>query len=476
VSAAAGRREPVWRAHATALLIALLGVAMMLAASAARAAEPIVRVEVLARQPILVGQQVGIDVTVLVPNFFMSAPDFPLFQVPGAIVTMPDARAQNSTETIGGVTYAGIRKTYVFTAEQDGDFDFPAATIRFTYAGEDGTPRQGSVTLPPTHIRAGAGGVPGVPGRSATAGQPHALLPVGRLSVTQTLSPAPDKGTVRLHAGDALVRTVTVFAPQAQAMMIRPLHATAPRGVRMFSADARLSDRSGRGDGAGGPGGERVETFTYVFEREGSYTLPPLRADWLDPATGKPARSEAPGIRVVVDVAGPSGALAPERALLASLPDVMSWTAIWWTAGTLALALAGALAWLRLGPVLRRLRQRAASRGTREREAQARMAALLAACAAGDPAAAYDALCAWTRAAYGVAPAFLAHRVGDASLADAIAALERQLFSAAAPGAPWEGRLLAEAVRRHASVERKEGHHRAAEELPPLNPPMRRHT
>ncbi|WP_244222643.1 BatD family protein [Cupriavidus lacunae] len=212
-----------WRRHLAPLVV--LMAALLLPLLARAAAGPIVRVEVGAKQPVLVGQQVSIEVTILAPNFFLSAPAFPVLQVPGAIVTMPDERALNSTETIDGVAYAGIRKTYAFTAEQDGDFRLPQATIRFTYAGDDGAPREGRVTLPATPIRAGAGGTV-TPG--GTVGRP--LLPVARLTVTQALDHAADDGAVRLHVGDALVRTVTTFAPQTQAMMIHPPHAAGPRG------------------------------------------------------------------------------------------------------------------------------------------------------------------------------------------------------------------------------------------------------
>jgi len=54
------------------------------------AASPSVRVSLASKQPILVGQQVHLLVTILTPNYFTSAPPFPPQAVPGANVTMPD--------------------------------------------------------------------------------------------------------------------------------------------------------------------------------------------------------------------------------------------------------------------------------------------------------------------------------------------------------------------------------------------------
>ncbi|GLC92096.1 hypothetical protein Tamer19_15040 [Cupriavidus sp. TA19] len=450
----------------------LLLCALLLPWLAHAAAEPRVRVEVGARQPVLVGQQVAIDVTILAPNFFMSAPAFPVLQVPGAVITMPDERAQNSTETIDGITYAGIRKRYAFTAEQDGDFELPAATVRFTYAGEDGAPRQGSVTFPATRIRAGAGGAIGTAGQGAGAARP--LLPVARLTVTQALDPAARDGAVYLHAGDALVRTVTTFAPQTQAMMIRPPHVPALRGVRLFSADPRLSDHAGGAGDATGPGGTRVDTFTYVFERSGTYTLPPVTVDWFDAATRQPAHSEVPAIRVVVAAARGGGALAPGGPSAGALPGEggMPWRMLGWAGVVLLGMLAAAVSWRRLRPVMDRWRQRlAARRQARAEGARARLEALLGACQAGDPVEAYRALGAWVRTTHGTAPAAWAEASGDSALAGAVAGLERRLYGPAdAASRRWDGSALAEALRRNATTAAPHPQRLAAHALPPLNP------
>lgn len=431
----------------------------------AGAAEPIVRVEVTVKQPVLVGQQVGIDVTILAPNFFMSAPAFPVLQVPGAVVTMPDERALNSTETIDGVTYAGIRKSYAFTAGQDGDFQLPMATVRFTYAGDDGAQRQGSVTFPPTAIRAGKGGAV-----SAGRGAAQPLLPVARLVVTQVLDHAPERDAVRLHAGDALVRTVTTFAPQTQAMMIHPPHAQAPRGVRVFSADPRLSDNA---PGAPGPGGTRVDTITYVFEQTGTYTLPPVTLDWFDPATRQPAHSEAPAVKVVVAAARGGAALAPGGSA-GALPGEgsLSWRTLLWGGVAVLVLLAAALLWWRLRPAVARLRQRLAGhRRARATGASARFEAVLQACQASDAAAAYRALAEWTRSAHRAAPAAWAQSVGDAQLAEAVAGLERRLYGATpTTAAAWVGTQLAASLRRHATPAPTHRQRHSAPAPPPLNP------
>src|SRR5262245_37159944 len=104
------------------ILRGLAFLVFFVAASAGlQAGEPQIRVEILTQPPIVPGQQVQIQVDVLAPNFFMSAPKFPLFNLPNAVVSLPDTGAQNLVETIGDESYAGIRRTYIVTPQTAGD-------------------------------------------------------------------------------------------------------------------------------------------------------------------------------------------------------------------------------------------------------------------------------------------------------------------------------------------------------------------
>ena len=312
-----------------------LAILLVFLSGVAQAAGPTVRVRVLGQQPVVAGQSVQIEITILAPNFFLSAPAFPALQVPGAVVTMPDERGINSTETVDGASYAGIRKTYVFTPQTGGDFALPTPEIHFTYSGDDGKPQDVTVTLPSTTIH--ASGQQGTPAQAPAAAP---LLPAARLHVGQTFEQPVSGKDAHLRAGDALVRTVTIFAPGAPAMMIEPPAMPAPRGVRQFRADPQLQDgAAATGDEpAGTTGGRRVETVTYVFEGSGHYTLPAVSVAWYDPATGKRTQSSAPAVTVDVGRAAPGLGLAPAGTPV-SVPDWLDWRTVALLAGA-ALALA----------------------------------------------------------------------------------------------------------------------------------------
>jgi hypothetical protein len=78
----------------------------------AAAQTPVVRARLDPANGILVGQPVRLVISVFVPNYFTGSPDFPDFELENAIVVLPQDRPQNSSEQIGGVTYAGITETY----------------------------------------------------------------------------------------------------------------------------------------------------------------------------------------------------------------------------------------------------------------------------------------------------------------------------------------------------------------------------
>ncbi|VVE35330.1 hypothetical protein PIN31115_03852 [Pandoraea iniqua] len=455
-----------WR---RAMLTGVCAVLLLALGSAVAAPAPMARVEVAAQQPIRAGQQVSIDVTVFAPNFFMSAPAFPTLEVPGAIVTLPDARALNGTQTIDGVTFATISKTYAFVAEQDGDFDLPQATIALTYAGNDGAPQQATVTIPATRIRVGAGGVPKV----SPSGGPNggALLPVAQLSVTQTLSPASEHDVVQLKVGDTLVRTVSTFAPGTQAMLIAPPKSNAPRGVRVFAADPKLSDGVSPNSASPTAGGRRIDTFSYVFERKGTYTLPAITLGWTDPATGRASHSDAQAIRVVVATGASAGELAPGEGWLHLPQDAESIGIV--LAGLAGLGVAGLVIWRTL-PIWRTLRQRHRQRrSSAQASAKRLLAELIQACQSGDAGAAYRLAEKWSADATGLGLAVWARTTQDVPLIDAVSALERWLFApaeAAAQRPPWDGRPLAIAFNRCAEAASRPVHRALTSSLAPLNP------
>jgi hypothetical protein len=440
---------------------ALVLVLALVAGFAHAAGKPVVRVVIDGKQPVLVGQQIKVNVQVLVPNFFMSAPKWPQLDIPGAVVTL-SGDTTHLNETIGGESYAGIQQTYLIVPQQAGEFTLPPAKITFQYAAEPGKPTPGTLMIPPQKFTAR------LPAGAQSAG---VIAPVAKVTLTQTLDREP-KG---LRAGDALVRTVTAYAANTRAMMIPPPSFDAPRGVRVYPHDPALSDVTN--ERGGFVGGRRVDHVTYVFEEAGSYTLPAIETSWFNPATGKQEAARAPEINVSVAAnPGFKQAIVPEAPVTndASAPpeklhlEWRRWLPL--AAGLIALALV--LAWLlrRYGPRLQHWL--AGRRAAREEGEPASFARVEQACRANDPLAAYRALGAWARRAGAGSIASWSAEAETSELRHEIEVLERSLFAAQDAATGWSGHGLAAAcvTERKTWLARQGRMAKPQSALPALNP------
>lgn len=427
------------------------------------AAEPRVRADIDAKLPILVGQEFRLNVTVLVPNYFLSSPQFPIFDIRGAVVTLPDESGINSSEAIGGVTYAGIRRSYLITPQQAGNFALPPAQITFQYAAQPGKPGvAGSVTLPPVSFTAA------LPGAGPSAG---ASALIAEVTVMQTVDGNP--GTMKV--GDALTRMVEVFAAGTQAMLIPPTVFVAPTGVRIYPRDPVLTDvTTDRGSFVGG---RRIDQATYVFEQPGTFVLPSIDVPWIDAASGRPQVARAAAIDVSVAQAPmPSAGIAPPTEKQAD-PAAHEAGVVWrralvWLLGFLVATMSGVILVRWFGPAV------AAWTSNRRQAWQvsetAAFGRLRRACQAGDPAAAYSELEIWAhRRGFRNAAALCEHAP---ALESEIVALERWLFgdraALASPNVQWNGRALLAAAKAARTSERAARHIRNSRPaaLPRLNP------
>lgn len=427
-----------------ALLLALTG-----AGPARAVVVPRVRVEIAEVQPVLVGQQVRVRVTVLAPNFFLSSPQFPTFDIPGAIVTLLDENALNSSENIGGQTYAGITRSYTVTPQHPGVFTLPPVKIPFRYAAEPGQPGvDGFVALPPQTLTA-----------RLPAGAPSL---VAKVAVTQSLDGDPKT----MRVGDALTRTVDILAADTHAMMIPPTKFEAPSGVRVYVHDPVVTDvTTDRGVFSGG---RRIDRATYVFEHPGTYTLPAVEVGWFDAASGKQRVDRAP--EIVVSVL-PAPAIAPRSEIappgLAGEPTENTgwWSVLFWSLGLSIAALAVFGLLRQFFPLARGWVQ--ARRGAWQASERAAFGRLKRACLSNDAPVAYRELSVWVR------------REGFTGLSDVrkrklnlgreIGALEQHLYGSSPPAA-WDGRAMLDRVVTIRTSYRSLAGRTRPSMLPALNP------
>ena len=245
---------------------------------------PVVHARLEPTTGITVGQPVRLVVEVLVPNYFTGSPDFPEFEIENAIVVLPQERAQNANERINGLTYAGIIQTYTLYPQQPGDFQVPPAQIGVTYASKPPKSTTARVSIPALRFHAEL--------PAAAQGLDY-FLPTTQLTMQQKWSGPLDK----VRVGDTITRTITVSASKMQAMLIPPLPAQAPDGIRVYPGKPIVHDmKTSRGDFVAG---RRIESTKYLIPKEGDYTLPAIELKWWNLSTKRLQTAVLPPVHFV---------------------------------------------------------------------------------------------------------------------------------------------------------------------------------
>ncbi|MGQ3212593.1 MAG: BatD family protein [Shinella sp.] len=423
--------------------------------SAGFAAEPFARVKIEDTGRIVPGQQVRVDVEVFVPDFFTSPPQFPLFDLPNALVTLPDGRALNMVETIDGVQYAGIRRTYAVVPTAPGTFTLPPAVITLGYS-QNGKPVPGQTTLPETRFTVA----------EPSGGTATALTFAARgLTITQSF----DRDPSTLKVGDALVRTITVFAKDTQAMLIPAVPVVTVAGMKQYPKSASIADGVQAEDRT--TGSTRTETTTFVAEIAGAIEIPAVSYPWFDIDAQAKAIAALPGTPVKVSKATPARTgLAPQLEQTDPGSD-----RTWPSKATLAAAAAllvvlAAICWLfvkTLPWMKRRLRAFADGAWVSERRSFKR---LMAAIRVSDPMTVYRHLEDWTRSAgYGSIGDWV-NASGNGDVVREAEKLQRELFGPDRDRPGFNRAALSKSVRaarKHS--ENREGIARPSA-LPKLNP------
>lgn len=443
-------------------LLAALAIAVFATSAFAQDAQPFVRAGLQPDGPVMVGERATLVVDVFVPTWFTSAPSFPEIEVDDAMVIFEE-RGTNLNERVGTASFAGQRRSYLIYPMRPGALTVPAFEVTIRYA-IDARPSD------PTPLRVAATTLTAmVPGE---ARELDYFIASTALELTTALDPEP-KG---LRVGDALRRTITVSAKETFAMMLPPLEPVAPDGLAAYPDPPIVSDAGGvRGDVRVGT---RIESVSYVLEKEGRYELPAVEVVWWDVEARALRRARAD--EVVFDVA-PNPDLVEEipltevkTAAQPAEPPPTDWKGLArrWMPLTLIVGIALWMATAgrrRMARVIAWVRDRQRVRANFE---QAYFARFEDACGSNDPGECYRSLLAWLdRAQHGAATlgAFAA-KVGDPELAAELDRLSDRLFAPGEDDSAWLARELKRLVSRGRDAVRSPSRRLAETSLPALNP------
>ncbi len=245
---------------------------------------PLVRTHIEGSSEVWVGQAVPLNIEVIVPSWFSGAPRFPELEVPNAVTLSPEA-AVNFVVQSAGKTFSAQSRRYLIFPQGKGKYTVPSAKVVVTYAMPDGKSSAPTYLASPSLIfearmPAGAEGA-------------KYFLTTKNFHISQSL----DRKLEDLKVGDSIIRTIYMTAEDTLGMTLPVLSFEAPEGIRLYAGVPKISEKTERGIIEA----IRIETATYLLEKEGRYKLPEIVILWWDPQKKKMNKARLSDIEFKVE-------------------------------------------------------------------------------------------------------------------------------------------------------------------------------
>ncbi len=296
------------------------------AVQAQEAPQPIVRTT-LEQDTAIPGQPLIFRITILVPTWMPTAPEFPSFEAQNVVVRLPSRASSPTSERVDGDTWSGVSRAYRLYPMVPGTFQIPGGPVTITYADPDTRqPIKADVDIAPYAI---VGEAPD------SAKDLTPFVAANALTLTREVDRTPED----LSAGDALTLTTTIKVTGVAPMFVPPIDVGDPvEGLSYYPASPVLNETENRGQLSG----TRTETITIVPENAGNYQIPEQKLSWYNLISEKVETVSVPTIDLTVT--GLPLAAEPQS-------EVLNWRSMaYW--GAAALLPVGLLAWLlrKFGP------------------------------------------------------------------------------------------------------------------------------
>jgi hypothetical protein len=224
----------------------------------------------LDRRSVYAQQPFKITFTVLTATWYTAPLEFENLQVPDAFI-VPFDRTLSSMFTINGKQYAGLQFYFIVFPYKPGKYVLPPIKITATTppVGDYKAEKVTIHTTPQNFI------VKPVP----VSADGSSWLVAKSAAIYQDW----DKPLRNLKVGDVIKRTIVVDAHGTLPQFIPELHNDSLDWAAVYPEDAILKDTRDEYDA----NGRRIQTFTYLLEKEGDFTMPAATIQWWNPYSSK---------------------------------------------------------------------------------------------------------------------------------------------------------------------------------------------
>lgn len=227
----------------------------------------VIRAGVTPEEGIVVGQRVLLHVDVLAPDGWAQIKHVRDFSIVGAQVVRYESQGTRLNETISGQAHTGQRYQLSLFPGRGGMITVPSipVVVEVSSWGSKGGKETARMQTPEVTFQAEVPpGAEGVSGLISTTGL--------------TASQKWDPGQQELEVGQAVKRIIELNGKNISGMAFSPLAFDPMESVSIYPGEPVVNDTFNRG----ALNGKRIETVTYVFEKDGTVELPEITIPWWD--------------------------------------------------------------------------------------------------------------------------------------------------------------------------------------------------
>lgn len=217
----------------------------------------------------IVGQPIIIVIEVASNRWFSKGTQIKSFEIPNTIILTSNEVSTNGTKRINGETWSTQTKEITVFPRKEGSYSVPAIDVYVSINTENDGVVEGTVTTAEQQF---------------TISIPESLKDIEHYIVSSSVKLAitSDVDESKAYAvGDAVSFTVEISALDAPAMMIAPLNMPKLDGLSVYQKTPQVTDKSNRGELIG----TRIESYTFIFEKEGYYKIPGETLYWWNSQT-----------------------------------------------------------------------------------------------------------------------------------------------------------------------------------------------
>ncbi|MEH0157113.1 BatD family protein [Limibacter armeniacum] len=245
-------------------------------------------------------QPFRVKVTVYTATWFTAPLEFENLQIPNAFI-LPFERTVSGMHNINGKQYAGLEFFYIVFPYEPGDYQVPPISIKAE------TPPEGSSTSRTVTVKT-------KPISFKVKEVPKDLKKENWMVANNVfISEKWNKPLDNLKVGDVLERAITISGRGTLPAFIPEVAMQKVDWASIYPKSPQLLDR--RDDQ--NANGIRIETASYLLEKEGTFELPPEKVSWWNPYTKKISSKQTPPREVKV-------AANPNLGVLATMQDSLS--------------------------------------------------------------------------------------------------------------------------------------------------------